>query len=246
MLLDTWFIPPRSGLTEWIDCPDTPWDEVLRAMGDVQRVNRLLGTYAILLAHLARLATQPADRPLRVLDVATGLADIPRALVDWARARGRAIEVVGLDLNPRILAMAAPLTADYPEITLVEGDALALAFADGHFDWAMCHLALHHFPTETHRAFFRELDRVVRPGGGLLVGDLLRSRLNYMGAVPLLSLVAGPVGKRDGLISILNSLSAPELEQLLADTALGYVRRARLAPPGQFVVVGVKPGRAVP
>lgn len=246
MPLDTWLIPPRSGLKEWIDLPETPWDSVLGAMRDVQRINALLGTYPILLAHLARRATQPADRPLRVLDVATGLADIPRALVDWARKRGRKIEVVGLDLNSRILAMASEVVAPYPEISLVEGDALALPFADGHFDWALCHLALHHFPTATHRAFFAELDRVIAPGGGALVGDLLRSRLNYAGAVPLLSLAASPIGKRDGLISILNSLSAPELDALLADPRWGYLRRSRLAPPGQFVVVGVKPTRAVP
>ena len=241
MILDSWFIPPRSGLKEWIDHPETPRSEVLKAMRDVQRVNGLLGTYPILLSHLQRLATWPTDRPLRVLDVATGLADIPRALVDWARAQGRPIEVVGLDLNARILAMASQTLQDYPEITLVEGDALALPFADGHFDWAMCHLALHHFPIETHRAFFLELDRVIRPGGGLLVGDLLRSRLNYAMALPFLGLTTSGIGRRDGLISILNSLSAPELARLLADTGLGWLDRQWLAPPAQFVVAGVKP-----
>lgn len=241
MFLDTWFIPRRSGLTEWIDSPETPWDDVLVAMRDVQRVNWLLGAYPVLLAHLGRLASWPADRPLRVLDVATGLADIPRALVDWARRRGRAIEVIGLDLNPRILAMAEDTLADYPEITLVEGNALVLPFEDASLDWAMCHLALHHFPLDTHVAFFRELDRVVRPGGGLLVGDLLRSRLNYAAAVPFLSVVSSPIAKRDGLVSILNSLSAPELDDLLKATGLGYVKRQWLAPIGQYVVGGIKP-----
>lgn len=241
MILDTWFIPPRSGETEWIDSPDTPWDQVLAAMRDVQRINGLLATYPILFAHLDKLATFPPDRPLRVLDVATGLADIPRALVDWARSRGRAVEVVGLDLNPRILEMARGTLDGYPEISLIEGDALHLPVAAGAFDWALCHLALHHFPETTHRAFLRELDRVVRPGGGLMVGDLLRSRLTYMGAVPLLSLVAGPIGKRDGLVSILNARSAPELDQLLEDAGLAYVKRQWLAPPGQFLIAGVKP-----
>jgi ubiquinone/menaquinone biosynthesis C-methylase UbiE len=210
-------------------------------MRDVQRINGLLGAYPVLLAHLGRLATWPADRPLRVLDVATGLADIPRALVDWARRKGRPIEVVGLDLNARILAMAQDQLAGYPEITLVEGNALALPFETASFDWGLCHLALHHFPLDTHVAFFRELDRVIRPGGGVLVGDLLRSRLNYLGAVPFLSLVASPIAKRDGLVSILNALSAPELKRLLSDTELGYVRRRALAPLGQYVVGGVKP-----
>lgn len=241
MILDTWFIPPRSGETEWIDSPDTPWEKVLEAMRDVQRINGLLATYPILFAHLDRLATFPGDRPLRVLDVATGLADIPRALVDWARSRGRRIEVVGLDLNPRILEMASETLGGYPEITLVEGNALHLPFEAESFDWAFCHLALHHFPEPTHRDFLRELDRVVRPTGGLMLGDLLRSRLTYVGAVPLLTLVAGPIGKRDGLVSILNALSAPELDALLQESGVAYLQRQWLAPPGQFLIAGVKP-----
>ncbi len=244
MLLDTWLIPPRSGEPELIDLPDTPWDDVLQAMRDVQRINGLLGAYPVLLSTLGRLADWPEDRPMRVLDVATGLADIPRALVDWARRLDRPIEVVGLDLNGRILAMAADALGDgYPEITLVEGDALALPMEDASLDWAMCHLALHHFPPETHAPFLRELDRVIRPGGGILLGDLLRSRLNYVGAVPFLSAVASPIAKRDGLVSILNALSAPELEALIAESGLGYVRRRWLAPLGQYVVAGVKPRR---
>jgi ubiquinone/menaquinone biosynthesis C-methylase UbiE len=241
MSLDSWLIPPRAGIPELIDDPATPWSEVLKAMEDVQRINGILGTYPIMLSHLDRLVRWPADRPLRVLDVATGLADIPRALVDWARRQGRAIEVIGLDLNPRILEMAKDLIAGYPEIRLVEGNALALPFEADSIDWALCHCALHHFPTDTHGPFFRELNRVVRPGGGIMVGDLVRSRLYYMGAVPFLSLVASPIGKRDGLASILNALSIPEVDQLLADSGLDYVQRQWLTPLGQFLAAGVKP-----
>ncbi|MNU08577.1 hypothetical protein D3C72_2546840 [compost metagenome] len=62
-----------------------------------------------------------------------------------------------------------------------------------------------------------------------------------MGAVPLLTLVAGPIGKRDGLVSILNALSAPELDALLQESGVAYLQRQWLAPPGQFLVAGVKP-----
>lgn len=240
-MLSALWVPPRSGEAEWIDLPETPFEDVLRAMEDVARINALLLTYPILIGVLQRLATFPADRPLRILDVATGLGDIPIALVEWARKRGAAIEVVGLDLNARILAMAADRVKDHSEITLVEADALAMPFAAESFDWAICHLALHHFPLETHVRFFKELDRVVRPGGGLLVGDLERNRMNYAMAKPFLSAVASPVAKRDGLVSILNSLSGPELSELLRQTGLGYVRREWVAPMGQFIVAGVKP-----
>ncbi len=240
LLTDLW-VQPRTDADELIDLPGTAWEDVLRGMRDIQRINAVLLTYPILFATFDRLATWPTDRPLRVLDVATGLADIPRALVDFARARGRAIEVVGLDLNPRILAMAGETLADYPEITLVQGDALALPCADADFDWAFCHLALHHLPLAGHETFFRELARVIRPGGGILVGDLERTRLNEALARPFLQVVCSPIAQHDGIVSIQRALSHDELVALLGRAGLPWLSRAWLAPPTQFVVAGTKP-----
>lgn len=240
MDLQSLWVPPRSGEVEWIDRPDTPPEELAAAMRDIRRINAVLATYAFLLAAFDKLAHWPADRPLRVLDAATGSADVPRALVRFARARGRHIAVVGLDLNARVLAQAAEETRGLDEITLVQGDALALPYADGHFDWAFNHLALHHFPLEAQGPFLRELDRVVRPGGGLVIGDLLRSRLNYALAWGFLQVVSGPYGRRDGLTSVLNARSRRELDALVASCGLGYLRH-RLAPPSQFVLAGRKP-----
>ncbi|HEY9723213.1 MAG TPA: methyltransferase domain-containing protein [Oscillatoriaceae cyanobacterium] len=242
MDLHALWVPPRSGAIEWIDRPDTPPAELEAAMRDIRRINAVLGTYAFLLAAFARLASWPAERPLRVLDAATGTADVPQALVRFARARQLRIEVVGLDLNARVLEQAASAVAGMEEITLVRGDALAMPYADGHFDWAFNHLALHHFPPEIQAPFLRELDRVVRPGGGVMIGDLLRSRLNFGLAWGFLHVVSGPYGRRDGLISVLNALSRHELDGLVATAGLAYLRH-RLAPPTQFVLAGLKPAR---
>jgi ubiquinone/menaquinone biosynthesis C-methylase UbiE len=236
-----WWSPPKGHRAELIDLPDTSWDDVLKGMRDIQRINQLLMTYPILLEAFARHAKWPTDRPLRVLDVATGLADIPRALVEFARKRQLAIEVVGLDLNGRILAMAQETLVGYPEIRLVEGDALALPFEAGHFDWAFCHLALHHLPATGHERFFRELDRVIRPGGGILVGDVERSYLNLALARPFLTLFTSKIAQFDGIVSIENALDAQELSGLLARSGVDYLRREWSAPPAQFLLAGAKP-----
>lgn len=241
MTKTAWWAPPRTDAPELIDLPDTSWEDVQKGMRDVQRINQLLFTYDMLIDTLLRHVRWPEERPLRVLDVGTGLADIPRALVHLARQRGKAIEVVGLDLNGRILAMAAEATERFPEIQLVEGDGLALPYAPGTFDAALNHLALHHLPPESHVRFFQELDRVVRPGGAVLVGDLERSYLNLALARPFLALFTSPIAQHDGIVSIERALDAVELEDLLARTGLAYLRRAWLAPPAQFLVAGTKP-----
>ncbi|HEY7801072.1 MAG TPA: class I SAM-dependent methyltransferase, partial [Dehalococcoidia bacterium] len=51
-------------------------------------------------------------------------------------------------------------------VTVVEADATALPFPDDHFDSALSFVMLHHVPTpELQDQLFREVRRVVRPGG---------------------------------------------------------------------------------
>jgi ubiquinone/menaquinone biosynthesis C-methylase UbiE len=56
-------------------------------------------------------------------------------------------------------------------VSFVAGDATALPFGDGAFDVVTCRTAAHHFPDVS--AFVRQIHRVLRPGGSLLLQDIL-------------------------------------------------------------------------
>jgi ubiquinone/menaquinone biosynthesis C-methylase UbiE len=91
------------------------------------------------------VATLP---PARVLDVACGTGFLTRHLQG---------EVVGLDQSARMLAVARE---QVPAATFVEGDALALPFADGAFDRAFTgHFYGHLSPGDRER-FRAEAARV--------------------------------------------------------------------------------------
>jgi SAM-dependent methyltransferase len=62
---------------------------------------------------------------------------------------------------------SAGVTLTDPRIHVVQGDVLRLPFLDGAFDLAFCDGVLHHTPDA--RGGFRELARVVRPGGAVYV-----------------------------------------------------------------------------
>jgi demethylmenaquinone methyltransferase/2-methoxy-6-polyprenyl-1,4-benzoquinol methylase len=131
------------------------------------RVNRLmtLGTDMHWRRNVvARLAISAHDR---VLDLACGTGDF------LAIARPRAREVVGLDFAAVMLAQARARHG--AAASLVQGDALRLPFADASFDAAVSGFALRNFTCLPPA--FRELSRVVRPGGriGLLEVDRPRS-----------------------------------------------------------------------
>lgn len=114
------------------------------------------------LERLVELATLPDDA--LVLDVGTGAGHTGLA---FAAAGAR---FVGLDLTRAMLAEARGLAAARGatfEPTL--GAAEALPFLDGTFDAVVCRYCAHHFG-DVQQAV-REMARVVRPGGIVLLDD---------------------------------------------------------------------------
>lgn len=107
---------------------------------------------------LYRVPLEPGDR---VLDVACGTGVVARLA---AVAVGPAGQVVGVDLNPGMLAVAKRHTAD-AGIEWHEGDAGALPCADGTFDAVLCQQGLQFFPDKA--GALREMHRVLAPGGTL-------------------------------------------------------------------------------
>ena len=99
-----------------------------------------------------------------VLDVATGTGDLAIAL-----RRAGAHRVVGLDFAAPMLAAAARKareSGDNGHIGWVEGDVMALPFADGEFDAVTVAFGLRNMPSYVDA--LREMARVLQPGGTLV------------------------------------------------------------------------------
>jgi ubiquinone/menaquinone biosynthesis C-methylase UbiE len=102
-----------------------------------------------------------------VLDVCGGAGHLSRYLSSSAR------EFVVLDLTREQLQTGREAVArdGIRNLRFVEGDALAIPFANGEFDLAMSRFALHHL-TDAASAI-AEMARVVRAGGHVAVIDLV-------------------------------------------------------------------------
>jgi len=107
----------------------------------------------------------PYERPL-VLDVATGTARVPLALVRSGVFEGR---IIGGDRSGGMLREARSATKDMPQVNLLRLDAEALPFADGSFEAVTCLEALEFIPN-AHRAL-EEIGRVLKPGGFVLLSN---------------------------------------------------------------------------
>jgi ubiquinone/menaquinone biosynthesis C-methylase UbiE len=80
------------------------------------------------------------------------------------------IELTGIDLSPAMLAVARQRAGHLGRaVDLREADALALPFPGASFDTVVCTFSLCAIPDE--QAAVREMTRVLRPGGLLLLAD---------------------------------------------------------------------------
>jgi len=116
---------------------------------------------------VTRAVRAAGDRPLRVLDVACGTG---RTLHQLAVAHP-ALRLYGVDLSPAYVRLARRRLADVAEVALAVENAEALPFADAAFDVVTSVYLFHELPRNTRRAVAREMLRVVRPGGLVVIED---------------------------------------------------------------------------
>lgn len=100
-----------------------------------------------------------------VLEIGPG----PGVTTDWLRERVASLTCVEID---RKLADALKARLGGTNVTVVEGDATAMEFADASFDSAVCFTMLHHVPSrELQDRLLADAHRVLKPRGLFLGSD---------------------------------------------------------------------------
>lgn len=125
------------------------------------------------IAHLRRLL--PSLDIRRALDFGSGAGRLTQALADHAD------EVVGVDIAAPMIATARRLdTAQRCTFVLNDRPDLAV-FDDASFDLVYSSLVLQHMPRSQAVVYLREMARVLRPGGALIVQLAARPTLSVKG-----------------------------------------------------------------
>jgi SAM-dependent methyltransferase len=197
-------VPTRRRGAEILDDPATDPAVRERSQHDVRRSNVLLGGLRAALAEVERLL--PSLGPTgTLLDVGTGLADIPLAARERARKQGVALIVLGVE-GAESLSRLAARSLD----GCACADARHLPFPDASIDVVICSQLLHHFEDGEIPRVLRELDRVARRH--VIVADLQRSWLAACGFwLVSWPLRFSPVTRHDGTLSVLRGFTGAEL-----------------------------------
>lgn len=219
----------RSCRAELMDAPIDDREELAANFADIRRVNRFLGGTSAVLSSLGVLIDGASfDRPLKILDLATGCADIPVAVLVWAKRRGLAVEITATDLLDDMLDLAYAATEPHPEIAVARCDARSLPYPDRSHDVVLCSLALHHFDDVDAAAVLSEMDRVGRIG--FILNDLERSRVGYAAArIAARCTTRNRLTRNDAPLSVLRAFTPEELAILLRAAGVqgAAIRRRR-------------------
>ena len=198
------------GTLELMDRPQPVSAELQRDLYNIRQLNRWFGSYSLISSFLRRWIS-PGDR-LRIVDLATGSGDIPRLIADHAAQVGADVQIHALDQQLATLEIATRLSADYPNISFVEGNVLEWA-APQPYDMVFCTLALHHFSESDAVRVLRRCRELSRRF--VLVSDLRRGWLGTIGVYVLTATIfREPMTRFDARLSTARAFSFSELGDL--------------------------------
>lgn len=200
---------PRISEPELLDQGAGTLQDVQRNLQEMTRINRHLGGIRAVTRHLyPRLRAQ--SQPTTVVDIGTGAADLPYIITRWTQKHRHPVQVIGLDLAARNLAVAQQTT---PGITLIQADAAHLPFAPGSVDYMISSLLLHHLEMAQVIALLHHLAKAARHS--FILSDLVRGWMPFAAfklAQPLFA--RHYMTRHDGALSIRRAYTPSELYEM--------------------------------
>ncbi|MBK0419933.1 methyltransferase domain-containing protein [Leucobacter sp. CSA1] len=196
-------------LAELMDDPECDPVRLRRTLQRFGAVNRLVSGWDGVYRSTLRPALASVEGRVRLLDIGCGAGDVLRRLVRLARRDGFAVEGVGIDPDPRALAVAEEASAA-GGVTYRKAYAHELVAAGERFDVVVSNHLLHHLGSS-------ELDGLLADSEALAArlcvhSDIERSAVAYAAfAVGITPLAPGSFLRTDGLRSIRRSYTREEL-----------------------------------
>src|SRR5262249_40783337 len=138
----------RDRQPEMMDQPGLDAGQHIAALRGLARINRWSGSAGILWPPLRSVALRSSEKPVRVLDLATGGGDVPIRLCRNARRAGLRMEFAACDISDTAIAFAQrEAAAKGTPVKFFRLDGLHEPLPEG-YDVVTCSLFLHHLDDE--------------------------------------------------------------------------------------------------
>jgi SAM-dependent methyltransferase len=204
----------RSHETELMDTEAVSFEDYRDCLRDLAAVNALTLTHGPILTWLDRATRNLApNERVTVLDVGYGYGDLLRRIHAWSRSKGRAFDLVGVDLNPMSEPIAKAATPSDVSIEYRTGNVFDYT-PERPIDFVISSQTTHHMSDQELATFIRWTEQVaVR---GWYIADLHRHPVPFhvFGALARMARWHRFV-QHDGPISIARSFRKADWEQIL-------------------------------
>jgi len=207
---------------EIMDLEEPALDEMLAAYKLMRHVNRFLGGRKVIIDHLEAYHRRWPDKPITILDVGCGSADIPLAVARWARSRQLRVIIIALDLNHHLLENGRANMPDYPEIQWLCASSHNLPFKNTSVDYVTTSMFFHHLSEVDIIRALNHFDRISRRG--MVVNDLLRYTRAYLWIRFFCLFTRNRIFRYDAPLSVLRGFVQHEVESISARAGLGYLQ----------------------
>lgn len=163
----------RNRQPEMMDSPDIPDERLIESLDSLGLVNWLTSSLRMFWPEVLAVSARNPNRPVRILDVASGGGDTLIRLYQRGRRARLPLDLAGCDVNPVALAHArSSARAAGAAVDFFRYDATRDRLPDG-FDIIMSSLFLHHL--DEHDAVALLAEAAARAGDRLIVHDVTRS-----------------------------------------------------------------------
>ena len=203
---------------EWMDDPNIEPELHHHALNALARLNRVSRSDAILWGPIVAYSKSVGDRPVRILDIATGAGDIPIQLWKRAQKSGIGIHIEACDRSPQAIQFAeAKRRRVGAGITFYTADIIADGISE-EYDIITNSLFMHHIDLSLSA---RLLSNLREKASMIIVSDLERSPLGMLLARFACNVFSrSPVVQYDGPRSVAAAYTIPEFQRLASSVGM--------------------------
>jgi len=220
----------RQREPELMDQPGLSDHEHGNALAGLGRVNWWSRSSNRFWPPLLKLAQSTQDRPLQILDIASGGGDVSISLALRARQAGIDVEIAGCDISEYAIRHATELAQrkQLQNVRFFQRDIFQEP-AEQKYDLVMCSLFLHHLDPPQAVELLKWMSESTRHL--ILINDLRRTRLGYwMAWFGCRLLTRSHIVHTDGPISVAAAFSIEEAKQLAEQAGLDKIHITRHWP----------------
>ena len=215
-------IRTRQLQPELMDQPGLEKNRHQHALRDLARLNWWSRSVNVLWPEIHKLANT-LNRPVRVLDIATGAGDIPIQLWHKGDSTGIKLDISACDISPTALEFAQHRSEQTgAQVTFFRFDIFRDVYPQD-YDVIISSLFLHHLDSDAASSFLHDCGQAAQKL--LLINDLRRSWRNLL-LVQTMTRLLSPsyIVHGDGPMSVRAAFTIPEVLKMAEDSGLAGCR----------------------